>query len=161
MVLAENELDRSQDRHGLVPLLRSAFSVGRHYAYYQIEGLSPRGYDYIVGDVTITLARLMQKVAPGQILVGAFERPIRDGGEMVSTPGFVAQADKYVQKLIGREFSGFSISEVSLVLTGSREQGYDRYLIDDKHGQEHVAYNAAARLYRGGRVPILLGLSPS
>jgi hypothetical protein len=160
MVLAENELDRSQDRDGLVPLLRSVFSVGRHYAYYQIEGLSPRGYDYIVGDVTITLARLMQKVTPGQIFIGAFERPIREGGtEMVSTPGFVAQADKYLHKLIGREFNGFPFSEVSLGLTGSRELGYDRYVVDDKHGQEHVAYNAVARLYRGGRIPIMLGLS--
>ncbi len=160
MVLAENEIDRSQDRHGLVPLLRSVFSVGRHYAYYQIEGLSPRGYDYIVGDVTITLARLMEKVAPGQIFIGAFERPIRDGGtEMVSTAAFVAQADKYFHKLISREFHGFPISEVSLGLTGNREQGYDRFVIDDKHGQEHIAYNAVARLYRGGRIPIMLGLS--
>ncbi len=160
MVLAENEMDRSQDRHGLVPLLRSVFSVGRHYAYYQIEGLSPRGYDYIVGDVTITLARLMEKTAPGQIFIGAFERPIRDGGaEMVSTVGFVTQADKYLQKLIGREFNGYAISEVSLGLTGNRDQGYDRHLIDDKHGQEHIAYNAVARLYRGGRIPIMLGRS--
>ena len=160
MVLAENEMDRSQDRHGLVPLLRSVFSVGRHYAYYQIEGLSPRGYDYIVGDVTITLARLMPKIAPGQIFIGAFERPIRDGGtEMVSTAGFVTKADKYLQKLIGREFNGFPLSEVSLGLTGNREQGYDRYRVDDKHGLEHVAYNAVARLYRGGRIPLMLGLS--
>ncbi len=160
LALAENELERSQDRYGLVPLLRSVFSVGRHYAYYQIEGLSPRGYDYIVGDVTITLARLMQKTAPGQIFIGAFERPIREGGsEMIASPGFVAQADKYLRKLVGREFNGFPISEVGVNLTGNREQGFDRYVIDDKHGQEHVAYNAVARLYRGGRIPIMLGLS--
>jgi len=160
LALAENELERSQDRHGLVPSLRACFSVGRHYAYYQIEGLSPRGYDYIVGDVTISLARLIQKTAPGQIFIGEFERPIREGGpDMIATPGFVAQADKYFHKLVGREFNGFPISDVGLSLTGTREQGFDKHFIDDKHGQEHVAYNAVARVYRGGRIPLMLGLS--
>ncbi len=160
LALAENDQERSQDRHGLVPVLRSAFSVGRHYAYYQIEGLSPRGYDYIVGDVTITLARLIQKTAPSQIFIGMFERPIREhGAEMIASPGFVAQADKYFRKLIGREYNGFALSEVSLALTGPKDQGFDRFVIDDKHGQEHIAYNAVARLYRGGRIPIMLGLA--
>ena len=160
LALAENDLERSQDRHGLVPLLRSCFSVGRHYAYYQIEGLSPRGYDYIVGDVTISLARLIQKTAPGQIFIGEFERPLRDGGaEMIATPAFVAQADKYFHKLVGREHNGFPISDVGLGLTGSREQGFDKHFIDDKHGQEHIAYNAVTRIYRGGRIPVMLGLS--
>lgn len=161
LALAENSLDRSTDRHGLVPQLRACFSVGRHYAYYQIEGLSPRGYDYIVGDVTIGLARLIQKTAPGQIFIGDFERPIREGGaDMVQTAGFVAQADKFLRKLVGREFNGFPISDVGLSLTGTREQGFDKYFIDDKHGLEHVAYNAVARIYRGGRVPLMLGQTP-
>jgi hypothetical protein len=161
LALAENEVERSQDRDGLIPVLRSAFSVGRHYAYYQIEGLSPRGYDYIVGDVTITLARLISKTAAGQIYLGAFERPSRDGGiETLATPGFVLQAEKYLRKLSGREFSGFPISDFSLSLSGQREQGFDRFVIDDKHGLEHVAYNAQARIYRGGRVPIMLGITP-
>ncbi len=160
LAIAENDMEQSQDRHGLVPLLRSTFSVGRHYAYYQIEGLSPRGYDYIVGDVTITLARLIQKTAAGQIYVGEFERPIREGGtEMVSTPGFIAQADKQFRKLIGREFNGSQITDAGVSLTGTREQGFDKYFIDDKHGQEHATYNATARLYRSGRIPIILGLS--
>jgi hypothetical protein len=162
LALAENELERAQDRHGLVPLLRSAFSVGRHYAYYQIEGLSPRGYDYIVGDVTITLARLIQKTAAGQILIGAFERPSRDGGtgSPLATPAFIVQADKYFHKLVGRDFAGHPISDLSLSLSGSKEQGFERLVIDDKHGQEHIAYNALTRIYRGGRVPIMLGLTP-
>ncbi|MEI8395618.1 MAG: hypothetical protein WCF85_12830 [Rhodospirillaceae bacterium] len=160
MALAENELERSHDRHGLVPLLRAAFSVGRHYAYYQIEGLSPRGYDYIVGDVTISLARLMTKIAPGQILIGDFERPVREGAaETISTPAFIAQAEKYLRKLVGREFNGHPMTDIALGLTGTREKGLDKYSIGDKHGLEHPAYNAVARLYRGGRVPVMLGLS--
>ena len=160
LALAENDIERSQDRHRLVPLLRTTFSVGRHYAYYQIEGLSPRGYDYIVGDVTITLARLISKTAPGQIFIGEFSRPLREGGtDMVNTGAFIAQADKYFHKLVGREFEGFAITDVSLGLTGTRDQGFDKYSIDDKHGMEHLAYNAVARIYRGGRIPVLLGLT--
>jgi hypothetical protein len=161
LVLTHNEMERAQDRHGLVPLLRSLFSVGRHYAYYQIEGLSPRGYDYIVGDVTITLARLIEKTAAGQILIGDFQRPTREGGsETIATPAFVIQAERYFRKLVGRDLNGARISEVGLGLTLSREKkGLDRHVISDKHGQEHVAFNAVAQVFRGGLPPVVLGLS--
>lgn len=162
LVLAENEQERAQDRLGLTPRLRAAFSVGRHYAYYQIEGLSPRGYDYIVGDVTITLARLIQKTGAGQMLVGAFERPVREGSdEMVSAPDFVVHTDRFLRRFVGRDFGGHPISEVSFSLSGTKESGFDRLVIDDKHGLEHFAHNAVAKFYRGGRVPILLGSSGS
>ena len=158
MVLAENAMERAQERHGLVPLLRSCFSVGRHYAYYQIEGLSPRGYDYIVGDVTISLARLIQKTGTGQLLIGEFERPRSEGGsEMIGTAAFVAQADKYFRKLVGREFNGVPISDVGLSLTAGPDKRPERLVIDDKHGLSHAAYNAVARIYRGGQVPLMIG----
>ncbi len=160
MVLAENEMERAQERHGLVPLLRSCFSVGRHYAYYQIEGLSPRGYDYIVGDVTISLARLIQKTETGQLLIGDFERPRSEGGtETIATPAFVLQADKYFRKLVGREFNGVPISELGLMLTADRDRGPEKLVIGDKHGLNHTAYNATARIYRGGQIPIMVGTS--
>ena len=160
LTLAENDQERSLDRHRMVPVLRSVFSIGRHYGYYQIEGLSPRGYDYIVGDVTISLARLIQKTGAGQVLIGSFERATRDGGsETIATPEFVAHADKYFRKLVGRELGGHQITEAAINLTGSREHGYDKLFIDDKHGIEHIAYNAQAKIYRGGRIPILLGMA--
>ncbi len=160
MVLGENELERTQERHGLVPLLRACFSVGRHYAYYQIEGLSPRGYDYIVGDVTITLARLIQKTETGQLLIGDFVRPKTEGGvDMIDTPAFVSQTDRYFRKLVGREFNGVSITDLGLSLTTWRDKSLEKLVIGDKHGLNHAAYNAVARLYRGGQVPLLIGLS--
>ena len=160
MVLAENELERAQERHGLVPLLRSCFSVGRHYAYYQIEGLSPRGYDYIVGDVTITLARLIQKTETGQLLIGDFERPRSDSGpETIATPAFVSQTDKYFRKLIGREFNGVQISDLGLSLTTGPDKKMEKLVIGDKHGLNHTAYNAVARIYRGGQIPLMIGIS--
>ena len=160
MVLAENELERAQERHGLVPLLRSCFSVGRHYAYYQIEGLSPRGYDYIVGDVTITLARLIQKTETGQLLIGDFARPRSDSGtETIGTPAFVSQTDKYFRKLIGREFNGVQISDLGLTLTAGPDRKLEKLVIGDKHGLNHTAYNAVARVYRGGQIPLMIGMS--
>ena len=161
MVLAENELERAQDRNGLVPLLRSCFSVGRHYAYYQIEGLSPRGYDYIVGDVTISLARLIQKTETGQLLIGDFERPRSDGGsETIATPAFVSQVDKYFRKLVGREFNGVLISDLGLNLTTGPDKKLEKLVIGDKHGLNHTAYNAMARIYRGGQIPLMIGVIP-
>ncbi|MEI6557572.1 MAG: hypothetical protein WCO00_04135 [Rhodospirillaceae bacterium] len=160
MVLAENELERAQERHGLVPQVRACFSVGRHYAYYQIEGLSPRGYDYIVGDVTITLARLIQKTEAGQLLIGDFERPRSEGGsDTIATPVFVAQADKYFRKLVGREFNGVPISDLGLSLTCGRDKMPEKLVIGDKHGMKHTAYNAVVRIYRGGRIPLMIGLT--
>ena len=35
--------------------------------------MMPRGYDYIVGDVTISLARLIEKAHSKQILIGDFK----------------------------------------------------------------------------------------
>ena len=160
MVLAENEMERAQERHGLVPQLRACFAVGRHYAYHQIEGLSPRGYDYIVGDVTITLARLIGKTEAGQLLIGEFERPRTEGGsDSIATPVFVAQADKYFRKLVGREFNGVPISDLGLSLTTGPDKRPERLVIGDKHGLSHPAFNAVARIYRGGQIPLMIGRS--
>lgn len=160
LVLAENNLDRSHDRFGLSPSLRATFAVGRHYSYHQIEGLSPRGYDYIVGDVTITLARLIDKTEAGQILIGDFTRPLRDNApEMIATVEFVAQADRMLRKLVGRPWNGHAITEAQLSLTETGASGPARLTVTDKHGMEHFAYAAQARMLRAGSIPILLGAS--
>lgn len=161
--LADMESERSRDRHGLTPKLRAAFSVGSHYAYHQVDGLSPRAYDYIVGDVTITLARLIGKAGTGQFLVGAFERPARgdgEGDEMLRSPDIVARADAKLRQLAGRDVNGERISDARLRLSADRDGRAEVLAIGDKHGQEHLAYNAQAHLCLGGRPPITLGIAP-
>ena len=73
LVLAENVIAlRGKAKSNITPLLRTCFHIGGHYEFCQSEGLSPTTFSYIVGDVTIELARMIGKAKPGQILVGGF-----------------------------------------------------------------------------------------
>ena len=72
LVLADNAIARSKSSSKAVPRLRACFHVGSCYEFHQAEGLNPTTHDYIVGDVTIELARMIDAAMPGQILVGDF-----------------------------------------------------------------------------------------
>ena len=85
LVLAYNAIARSKAaQRNAVPLLRTCFDISGHYEFYQSEGLSPTVYSYIVGEVTIELARMIDKAIPGQIMVGDFlvEMPYSNTGEL-------------------------------------------------------------------------------
>ena len=64
LVLADNAIARGKSRANTTPQLRASFHVGGHYEFYQSEGLSPTIYSYIVGDVTIELARMIDRALP-------------------------------------------------------------------------------------------------
>jgi hypothetical protein len=49
-----------------VPRLRACFHVGSHYEFYQSEGLNPTSFSYLVGQVTIELARMIEARQPGR-----------------------------------------------------------------------------------------------
>ena len=72
IVLADNAIARSKSSSNAVPRLRACFHVGSCYEFHQAEGLNPTMHDFIVGDVTIELARMIEAALPGQILVGEF-----------------------------------------------------------------------------------------
>ena len=72
IVLADNAIARSKSTSRAVPRLRACFHVGACYEFHQAEGLNPTTHDFIVGDVTIELARMIEAAMPGQILVGDF-----------------------------------------------------------------------------------------
>jgi hypothetical protein len=72
LVLADNAIARSKTTSNAVPRLRACFHVGSCYEFHQAEGLNPTMHDFIVGDVTIELARMIEAAMPGQILVGDF-----------------------------------------------------------------------------------------
>ena len=83
IVLADNAIARSKAVSRAVPRLRACFHVGSCYEFHQAEGLNPTIHDFIVGDVTIELARMIEAAMPGQILVGEFlaEAPGEDIGD--------------------------------------------------------------------------------
>jgi hypothetical protein len=168
LVLADNAIARSKAEHNTVPELRACFHVGSSYEFHQAEGLNPTLYNYIVGDVTIELARMIEWAMPGQILVGDFTAEMRTAkngsGETVTVDSidFVNRATRSLEKLTGIVLSGDRVEVIKCYLTGSPmsngEFSVRRIMISDKHGIARNVYNAKANIYRHDAQPILLGI---
>ncbi|MEE9287173.1 MAG: hypothetical protein V3W33_03760, partial [Gammaproteobacteria bacterium] len=136
--------------------------------FYQAEGLHPTMYNYIVGDVTIELARMVEYALPGQILVGDFQTtiPESDAPEAnlipINTINFIDKLQESLTKLRGIELSGEKIESIKCYLTGERgrngEFKISKYKITDKHGMTRNVYNAKINIYRKGGEPIFLGI---
>jgi len=170
IVLADNAIARSKaNSTRAVPRLRACFHVGSCYEFHQAEGLNPTMHDYIVGDVTIELARMIEAALPGQILVGEFLAEL--AGEIddpaatqahLDAVTFLQRAQGNLQRLSGLEFSGEKVTAIKCYLTGENMGGDQfnirRLHIKDKHGLSRVAYNAKVNIYREAAKPILLGI---
>jgi hypothetical protein len=145
LALADNATARQRYGPEFASLLRVCFSLGSHYSYYQVEGLNPRGYDYIVGEVTISLARMIDGCMPGQILMGEFQRPTPNKGKPLNTVNFVLAAGQLLERFKGMSLSGGDIRHCACYLTGEQVgPGFFnilRFEIEDKHGFLHHAYN--------------------
>lgn len=170
IVLADNAIARSKTTSRAVPRLRACFHVGSCYEFHQAEGLNPTIHDFIVGDVTIELARMIDAAMPGQILVGDFmaelpaESPFDDDITQTNLDAvtFLERAQGNLAKLSGLELSGERVSAIKCYLTGERlesgEFSIRRLQIKDKHGLSRTAYNAKVNIYRDMAQPILLGI---
>lgn len=167
LVLADNAIARTKAKQrNAVPLLRTCFDIGGHYEFYQSEGLSPTVYSYIVGDVTIELARMIDKAVPGQIMVGDFrvEMPDvdKDMPRSISSTEFIEKTQETLSKLQGLVLSGDEINSIQCYLTGERNAeggfGIKKYLLHDKHGRTRHIYNAKVNIYRQKADPIYLGV---
>ena len=169
-VLADNAIARSKAASKAVPRLRACFHVGSCYEFHQAEGLNPTMHDFIVGDVTIELARMIEAALPGQILVGEFLADLQDGiprdhedsQAHIDAVTFLQRAQGNLAKLSGMEFSGERVTAIKCYLTGENMGGGQfnirRLTIRDKHGLSRVAYNAKVNIYRETARPILLGI---
>jgi hypothetical protein len=174
IVLADNAIARSKAMSKAVPRLRACFHVGSCYEFHQAEGLNPTIHDYIVGDVTIELARMIEAAVPGQILVGDFLADLASTGTGFALDGqvgsrvyldavtFLDRAQGRLEKLSGLVLSGEKVSGIKCYLTGERlesgEFNIRKLEIRDKHGLSRVAYNAKVNIYREHAHPILLGI---
>ena len=170
IVLADNAIARSKAASKAVPSLRACFHVGSCYEFHQAEGLNPTTHDFIVGDVTIELARMIDAALPGQILVGDFMADIEtsnDLGEITVQPNvdavsFLRRAQGNLAQLSGIVLSGERVTAIKCYLTGENigngEFNIRRLTIKDKHGLSRVAFNAKVNIYRETAQPILLGI---
>jgi len=169
LVLADNAIARRKARERTVPLLRACFHIGPCYEFHHAEGLNPTLYSQIVGDVTIELARMIERAMPGQILFGDFEAdlPREDcAGPTdfvhIDAVRFMDLAQGELSRLNGLELSGEAIESIKCYLTGkARADGtftVRRLVINDKHGLSHAVFNAKINIYRRAAEPILLGI---
>ncbi len=166
LVLADNAIARSKAHSRTVPLLRTAFHVGSCYEFHQAEGLNPTVFSDIVGDVTIELARMIERALPGQVLVGDFnavlpgDRP--DTCVELDSVAFIEFAQSNLSDLKGLELSGEAIDSIKCYLTGKPSGkgvfSIRKLTIEDKHGLRHHVFNAKINIYRNHADPILLGV---
>ena len=169
LVLADNAIARSKTSTRSVPSLRACFHVGTCYEFHQAEGLNPTIHSYIVGDVTIELARMIDAAMPGQILVGDFMADI--SGQLNGTVesqvnldavSFLRRAQVNLTKLSGLELSGERVTAIKCYLTGEKMESGEfnirKLNIKDKHGLTRTAFNAKINIYRDSAEPILLGI---
>jgi hypothetical protein len=169
LVLADNAIARSKTTTRSVPRLRACFHVGTCYEFHQAEGLNPTIHNFIVGDVTIELARMIEAAMPGQILVGDFladvTGPLNGSDESqvnLDAVSFLRRAQANLAKLSGLVLSGERVTAIKCYLTGERlesgEFNIRRLKIMDKHGLTRTAFNAKINIYRDNAQPILLGI---
>lgn len=167
LVIADNALARRADRSPTVPQIRTGFHIGSHFEFYQVEGLDPGMNSYIVGDVTIELARMLDLAGSGQIFIGDFDTVVptsaREGAYLIAsdTQRFVERAGKQMLDLRGIELSGEQIEAIHCFLTGdagaSGGQSVRRFRITDKHGRSRNAYNLRINIRASHCTPLILG----
>jgi hypothetical protein len=166
MLLADNAVAQSKSRSSWVPKLRAAFHVGEHYEFHQVEGLNPTSFSYIVGQVTVDLARMVEHALSGQIIMGDFLTPLGTDAQgqpvVCSTADFVENAAATLDQLNGLDISGGRISSIRCYLTGHgiATGGYtvNRYSLRDKHGAARIVYNAKVNIHREQADSIFLGI---
>ena len=168
LVLADNAVAQAAARGKTVPVLRAAYHIGGHYELYLAEGVNPSVFSYIVGDVTIELARMLDLAQANQILVGEFHCtqagvPADTVKSITAVPvtSFVGACNRQAHALRGIPLSGKSIDAMTCWLTEAIERDGQarprRFRIVDKHGLSHFVYNLQIEINLEGR-QLSLGL---
>src|SRR5690606_3592687 len=107
-----------------VPKLRACFHIGSCYEFHQSEGLNPTLYHYIVGDVTVELARMIGRALPNKIFIADFEAEVESGTgtppERIDAMDFVMRATGNLEQLRGLELAGERVDSIRSYLTGTR-----------------------------------------
>jgi hypothetical protein len=166
LILADNAVAHRKAKTFPVPRLRAAFHIGEHYEFYQVEALNPTTFAYIVGHVTIELARMIGKALPGQIVIGDFNIELHDEktdrNVRYDTREFIDKTAGTLDELKGLVLGGHQIEKIRCYLTGQPAAAdafrVNRYRIQDKHGLDRIVYNAKINLHRQQAEPIFLGM---
>lgn len=167
LTLADNAVAKVKARTKTVPTLRSCFHIGTSFEYFQAHGVSPVFHSYMVGDLTIELARMIGAALPAQALIGDFQTELAyvdapENTRRVDAPMFVAAASERLDALQDVILSREKIGEMRCYLTGGQRSdgkfNINRYGIEDKHGIKHQVFNAKLNIHTSGGRSIYLGL---
>lgn len=144
------------------PVLRSCFGIGSHYTYRQPKPDGTADSDFIVGQVTIELARLISAAKADQILVGDFCRRASETSGSLDAVAFLAQASERMDWLRGLALPSSRIERLALYLTGppDGEGGFQVHALDviDKHGISHRCFNMKVNVFLDDGDPFYCGL---
>ena len=151
LVIADNAMARKASKGNTVPLIRTAFHIGSHYELYQAEGVNPTVFSYIVGDVTIELARMVDLARPGQVFMGDFSVELPSPGKndpndtvTLDTLGFIRRCNDDIERVVGVQVAGQQVNQVNLHASTAEhggEQRVRRFRLTDKHGLSRCAFN--------------------
>jgi hypothetical protein len=152
LVVADNFVAQAASRGNTVPVIRTGFHIGGHYELYQAEGVNPSVFSYIVGDVTIELARMLDIAQANQVVVGEFHCEQAGWGAgglksitAVSAASYVNACNRALSAIAGVSISGKTINAISCRLSEAVESDGQtrprRFLSIDKHGLSRYAYN--------------------
>ena len=135
-----------------------------------MEGLNPGMNCFIVGDVTIELARMLDLAGSGQIFIGDFDTVVptssREEAYLIAADSqrFVERAVKQMAGLKGVSLSDETIESIHCFLSGESGacggQTVRRFRITDKHGRTRNVYNLRINIRTANR-PVMLGLHDS
>ncbi|MBM85788.1 MAG: hypothetical protein CMM47_07180 [Rhodospirillaceae bacterium] len=156
-------LKRSITEKNATPEIRTAASVGSHYTFYNPrKNIVGKSEEYIVGDVTISVARLVGKTKTNQIVIGAFKRPTADGVAEIRAEQMIAMAHEELTKFEGIMLFGNPVDRFAFYLTGPKRQDgsyvNQKMRIVDKHGFEHFCFNGKVNVFVEGDDPYFAGL---
>jgi len=162
VALAHQALQHRKITQRQIPTIRTVFGRGSHYSYHQNNRVSADGSDYIVGEITINLARLIDFAKPNQILISSLSRNSSDESGSSNILEFFDHAAAVLEGLRNFEMGELTISRISTYLTGAQisDGSYAVRELDitDKHGMKHTAYNAKVNIFLADDEPIFLGL---
>lgn len=145
-----------------VPNIRIAASIGSHYTYHEPNPGGGDSTEFIVGEVTISVARLISATRPHQILVGDFRRTDVSAQQAYGIETFLQRVAKRLAFLSSIQVLDSRVERISAYFTGGSQADKTyvahRLAVRDKHGFEHRCYNLKVNIYPDSGKPYFCGL---
>ncbi len=158
IVLMDNAVARREASGNTVPVIRSAYHVGSHYELFQAEAVNPTLFSYIVGDVTIKLARMLDKATAGQVMLGEFAAELPERRGHFDANDFLRAAREELLSLSNLKVAGQPLEDIAFLGTSCGTDNPTAERLVDKHGLEQQAFNLHCEVTLGGQ-PLELGVA--